>query len=136
MRPGWNGVVGVRSLRGHLPAVSVLPAAGRGNSRLWAVPELGGELRRSPEDPLPLLCSPAHPLDLSLALPLGLFPSVPHAAARGRSGVPELESSVPGLVSAGARLVLPRKAWTGPAEHQESDQRSRESKTPPLTQPV
>lgn len=118
MPQSGDGVEGLRGLGRHLPPVSVLPAARGGNGRVWTLPEAGRDLRRPFEDPLHVLRSAALALDLSAPLPLGLLPSVPDAAPGRGSGLFELEGSVPGLVSHGAQLVLPWKAWTGTAQHQ------------------
>lgn len=112
------GVARLRGLRRHLPPVSVLPAARRGNRSVWTLPEAGRDLRRTFEDPLHVLCSAALALDLSAPLPLGLLPSVPTAAPWRGSGLFKLEGSLPGLVSHGAQLVLPWEAWARTAEHQ------------------
>lgn len=113
-----DGVEGLRGLGRHLPPVSVLPAACRGDRSVWTLPEAGRDLRRSFEDPLHVLCSVALALDLSAPVPLGLLPSVPTAAPWWGSGLFKLEGSLPGLVSHGAQLVLPWKAWTRTAQHQ------------------
>lgn len=116
MPPSRDGVEGLRGLRRHLPPVSLLPAARGGDSSVWTLPEAGRHLRCPFKDPLHVLRSAALALALSTPLPPGLLPSVPTAAPWRGSGLLELEGSVPGLVSHGAQLVLPRKAWTGTAQ--------------------
>ncbi|KAG5850957.1 hypothetical protein ANANG_G00087890 [Anguilla anguilla] len=110
-------VARVRGLRGRLPALPVLPAAGRGDGRVRALPGPGRGLRGPVEAAVPVLRLPPGPLGLPAALPLGPLPAVPHPAAGGRSGVPGMEEPIPGVVPPGTELVLPWAAWGGVADH-------------------
>lgn len=118
-----DGLERLWGFRGCVSPLSVLPAAGGGNSRVRPLSKPWGDLRCPTEDALFVLRSPSWTLDLSAALSLSLLSPVPHSAAGRCSRLSQLEGTVSGLVSHGAKLVLPGQAWSGTAKHKDQQHR-------------
>ncbi len=112
-----HGVERLRSVPGRPHPLPVLPAARRGNVRLWLSPgssRASAAVARCPfKVHLPPVCSSARCLDVPAAVFACTLPQVPLPAARRSSGLPGMERTLSGMVQTETELGLSWSARRG-----------------------